>query len=135
MTASDIDDGTTTYHAGTRIVIRLTIYLISICTTTGSINVATVSTVFLIEIRISDSPPRIWSFRTRNLVSNTDSTAIHIHISILVVVTILTTAIDRTLNEWLCQVIVRVNCSSFRTDIDDSSSHPCYPIILVYGYW
>ena len=133
MTAGDVDHGTAAHHAGSRIVIFLTVSTcIGILTTTGTIDVTAMSAIILVKVCSSEVPPWVSIFSAGNLIGNTDSTAIYIHIGILVVMTVLTAAIDRALDERLCQVVGRFYCSSLRTDINDGTSYPSHAVILIH---
>ena len=95
VAAIDVDEGVTTYHTRLRVVVLFTIITrIGIRTTTGTIDVTTV------ELSLGSN----CFVRTEIIIRiiricNTDSTAIDIHRSTLVVVTVLTTTIDRTLDK------------------------------------
>ena len=98
VTAGDVDHGTTTYHASSRVVMLLTVSTdIGVRTTTGTIDVTTVTLNLPLKRLVCERIPRIIR------ISNTDSSAIYIHIGILIVVTILTTTINRALDKRSCQ--------------------------------
>ena len=127
MTALDVDNGTTTNKARLRVVMLLTVISpIGVRTTTGSIDVTSICTDILIDGIIIEVPPRIILTCNRILICNTDGTAIDVHYGILVVVTILTATIDRTLDKRS-----RPATAAWCTDVDNGSSHPCNPIVLV----
>ena len=128
MTTLDIDKGFTAYHTSLRIVILVALTIrIGIYTTAGTIDVASVNIVFLIERFRTEVPPWVIVASARNLFCNTDGTAIDIHRSIRIVVTILTATIDRTLDERGRQN----RAGTFRTDIDNRLVNPSHPQIRV----
>ena len=98
VSASNVNEGVATYHARLRVVVLFTIITrIGIRTTTGTIDVTTVQLNILFKILIREAIPRIFS------ICYTNSTAIDVHRSTLVVVTVLTTAIDRAFDERCVQ--------------------------------
>ena len=125
VTAGNVDEGVAAHQTRLRVVVFLTINTgVGVNTATSAIDITTQRLRIMCHHLVTFDDV-VWICR----IGNTDGTAIDVHRSALVVMTVLATAIDRALDVRRGQV-----AGTSRTDVDDGSVDPCHAVVRIHKF-